>query len=69
MRCYNGCPDSQLQAWLDEQKRLHAELAGMGIKATYFPAEERWMGFKQYLPVTEFHTTLAGVVHACRSAA
>lgn len=66
MRYYNGCPDSKFQAYLDEQNRLHAELGRMGIRATYFPAEERWMGFKDYRPVTEFHATLAEVVHACK---
>ena len=69
MRCYNGCPDSQLQAHIDEQNRLHKELSLRGATATYFPVEERWMIFKDYKPVTEFHTTLAGAVDAYKKVA
>lgn len=67
MRCYNGCPDSQLQAYLDNQKRLHKELAKLGATATYFPEEQKWMVFKNHKAVTTFHSELAGAVHAYTS--
>lgn len=64
MRCYNGCPDSELQAHLDEQTRLHKVLERLGARATYFPAEGAWMVFKDHWPKTEFCSSLAGAVHA-----
>lgn len=65
MRCYNGCPDSKLQAWIDEQSRLHKELERLDVRATYFPSEERWMIFdRNHQSVGEFHATLDGAVHA-----
>lgn len=48
MRCYNGCPDKELQAVLDDNAAAEIELAVFGARATYFPMEERWMVFKDY---------------------
>jgi len=55
MRCYNGCPDSELQALLDDAKKAGEELAKKGMRAVYFPAEGAWMVFKNLAPVTDFH--------------
>lgn len=57
MRCYNGCPDKELQAVLDDNAAAEIELAVFGARATYFPMEERWMVFKDYKPVTDFHSS------------
>ena len=44
MRCYNGCPDSELQALLDETHRLRESLRAVDKEArvTYFPMEEKY---------------------------
>jgi len=41
MRCYNGAPDAQLQALMDERVRLRKELksADPDAHVTYFPME------------------------------
>lgn len=57
MRCYNGCPDSELQAILDDNELASKELAAIGARATYFPMEQKWMVFKDYKAITEFHNT------------
>ena len=57
MRCYNGCPDKELQALLDDQALATKELAAIGARATYFPMEQKWMVFKDYEAITEFHDT------------
>lgn len=65
MRCYNGCPDAELQAWLDSQEALRRELSEKrpGARATWFPNGEFWMVFGEDLrPVTGEHRTLAGAV-------
>jgi hypothetical protein len=48
MRCYNGCPDSALQALLDAKRKAHEELRAVdpGARATYFPVEEEWSVWK-----------------------
>lgn len=57
MRCYNGCPDSALQAFLDDQRKASEELAAIGCHATYFPMEEKWVVFKGNRPITPFLDT------------
>jgi hypothetical protein len=66
MRCYNGCPDSELQALLDAQARARAELQAKlpGASATYFPMEEKWMVFRDLQPLTGFKDTLIAAVAA-----
>ena len=65
MRCFNGCPDDKLKAYLDEQTRLHKEIEALGVLPTYFPMEEMYMGFdKNYRAVTEFHPSLAHLLRA-----
>lgn len=39
MRCYNGCPDTALQDYIDRLKQARAELLARGLTVTYFPAE------------------------------
>ncbi|HEY6020840.1 MAG TPA: hypothetical protein VIY48_13360 [Candidatus Paceibacterota bacterium] len=57
MRCYNGCPDKELQAVLDDNALASKELAAIGARATYFPMEEKWMVFKDCEPISKFHDT------------
>lgn len=57
MRCYNGCPDSELQALIDDSAKATQELKAIGAHATYFPVEDQWMVFKDYQPLTGFHGT------------
>ena len=57
MRCYNGCPDDELQALLDDKALATKQLAAIGARATYFPTEQKWMVFKDYEAITEFHET------------
>lgn len=64
MRCYDGAPDSELQALLDGKDRCHKRLAKAGLKATYFPMEGKWMVFKGHHAVTVFHTDLFSATHA-----
>lgn len=55
MRCYNGCPDKELQAMLDDKRKARQELVAAGLHATYFPMEGKWMVFdKDYNAVTGF---------------
>lgn len=54
MRCYNGCPDDELQALLDDAKRAEQELAAAGMRAVYFPSEGAWMVFRDLTAVTGF---------------
>jgi hypothetical protein len=46
MRCYNGCPDTQLQSLLDAQSAAHQELKSKGLHATYYPVEQKWLVFR-----------------------
>lgn len=58
MRLYNGCPDSELQAKLDDDKLAGNQLAKIGLRATYFPMEQKWMAFDcDSLAVSEFYDT------------
>lgn len=53
MRCYNGCPDSELQALLDNRERLRRRLVFLdpNARSVYFPADRApysiWSGIKQ----------------------
>lgn len=58
MRCYNGQPDEALQALLDAHAAIHAELRKHGLKATYFPEEEKWIVFRDLEMVTDFCNSL-----------
>ena len=42
MRCYDGCPDSELQALIDHKAALRKKVTeryGPGARVTYFPME------------------------------
>lgn len=41
MRCYDGAPDKNLQALLDDSKLAHKQLKSLGLTATYFPVEQK----------------------------
>jgi hypothetical protein len=58
MRCYNGCPDEELQAIIDDEAKATRQLTKRGIHATYFPMEGKWMGFNlASISVTSFYDT------------
>jgi hypothetical protein len=47
MRCYNGCPDSQLQNLLDKKSEARKRLKQIrqDARCCYFPAEGKWQVF------------------------
>lgn len=45
MRCYYGCPDSQLQAVIDARTSALSDARKLGMHIVYFPMEEKWMAF------------------------
>ena len=47
MRCYDGCPDAELQAKLDDEADAAQELAKSGIRVVYFPMEGKWMAMDE----------------------
>ena len=69
MRCYNGCPDSQLKAIWDsrdearkELKRVAESLGKRGM-CTYFPLEGKYMCCdEKYKQLSEFHNSVEGAV-------
>lgn len=64
MRCYNECPDKELQAVIDDDKAARGELAAMGVRAVYFPSEEMFMGFDaEYRAVTGFCRSARAVLN------
>jgi len=64
MRCYNGCPDSELQALIDDNTLATKQLATIGAHAIYFPMESAWMVFKDNEAITEFHSTKRSAANA-----
>lgn len=42
MRCYNGCPDRELQELLDSREAVKAEARAEGFLLTWFPVEEKY---------------------------
>lgn len=57
MRCYNGQPDKELQALLDEEHAVLTRAEKEKVQLTYFPAEEGWIAFRSFKPVSGFHST------------
>jgi hypothetical protein len=68
VRCYNGCPDSALQAVLDSRSRAHDALAQMGARATWYPVEQKYMVFVGIKPLTwdMFGTVEAAAAYAAK---
>ncbi len=64
MRCYNGCPDSELQSVLDANEDAKKRLNDLGANATYFPREQMWLVFKDNRPVGEFKSTICQAADA-----
>lgn len=70
MRCYNGCPDSQLKAIWDANDKARADLKAAGLRATYFPLEGKWMvstsiwSGEPFREVTGFHDSLVSAAYA-----
>ena len=59
MRCYNGCPDSELKTYLQVQESYKQAITAAGYSVTWFPMEEKWLVFKGYHAVSPFLNTLA----------
>lgn len=53
MRCYDGCPDEGMRSVLEGRERLKRQVGRLGYRVVYFPADEKWMVFKGWVPVTE----------------
>lgn len=62
MRLYNGCPDKELQELLDSRRETKRKIISLGFTVTYFPMEEKYIGFRNYTPVTEFCDSLQDVL-------
>ncbi len=62
MRCYNGCPDTAYQKYLDARENDRKEIIKLGFTVTYFPSGEFYQGFKNYIPVTREHASIGGVL-------
>lgn len=63
MRCYNGCPDSQLQAHLNLQAELRKQITELGFSVTWFPSGEFYQAFKDYRIASKEHSSLTAVLH------
>ena len=48
MRCYNGCPDKELQAWIDDRQKPIDEGKKMGVWITWFPIEQKYAACRQF---------------------
>lgn len=55
MRLYDGAPDDELKAHMDDLERCDRELAQHGARATFYPAEEKWAVWVGFRQITEFH--------------
>jgi len=67
MRCYNGCPDSELKAEMDADDRARKALDKMGLHVVYFPMEGQYMVFNSSnLAVTKFYDTLQQAASAVK---
>lgn len=53
MRCYNGCPDDDLQRVIDSNARIRKAIIDAGYHVTYFPNGEFYMGFEGNKPATK----------------
>ena len=67
MRCYDGCPDSEYQAHLDDEAKASEELSKIGARATYFPMEGMWMVFKDYKAISGFYPSKRAAASAVLS--
>ncbi len=53
MRCYDGCPDTELKTLLDERERIRSIIRAAGYSVTYFPMGEFYMAFNaDHIPAT-----------------
>ena len=76
MRLYNGAPDSELKAIMDDNAAVRAEAKSLGIHLTWFPVEERWhasaisdtvVGTTAYQDLSGFHTTRRGALDEAKA--
>ena len=64
MRCYNGQPDKELQALMDDAALVTRQLAAHDARAVYFPAEGRWTVFKANRMVVKLQDTKRAAANA-----
>lgn len=57
MRCYNGCPDSELSAYWASQQKARDSLP-QGARCTYFPMEQKYAVFYDNIMVGDFSDTV-----------
>ena len=68
MRCYNGCPDKELQAIIDDSELAKRELEALGLRATWFPMEQGWVVFRGLHPINDdFYPSRRAAANAMRS--
>lgn len=64
MKCYNGCPDSYLQAEIDARDKIRQAIIDLGFTVTYFPYGEFYQAFTiDYRLASAEHKSLAGVLN------
>lgn len=65
MRCYNGCPDSELQALLNANAEAHKRLNAVDERysVTYFPNGGFWQVFLDNIQVGAEHQSLIHTVN------
>lgn len=66
MRCYNGCPDDELQAVIDAKRAAFDEAKRLGINITYFPMEGQYMAFRDIEQVSGFHDHPRGALEEAK---
>ena len=57
MRCYNGCPDSELAAWLKVRSDADKVMKSLNLNAhcTRFPAEQEYSVWVDNKQITRDH--------------
>lgn len=57
----NGCHDEATQAWLDDKRETIERLDAAGFTVSFFPMEQKWLAFKDYVAASAFHDTVQQV--------
>jgi hypothetical protein len=70
MRVYNGCPNDELQKYLDKVQKLEEILLNKFPEScvTYFPVEQKWQVHEWGNPLSKFHTAkIDAILEALKS--
>lgn len=65
MRCYNGCPDSELAAWIRRNEDAIVELGRRipGARCTYFPMEGKYQVYSaEHKPLSKAKESVISAV-------